>query len=222
MLIKRLLPGLTMFVLSACSANVPGNGSGSVAGDDTSVAREALVSAPGDEGDRGDQHKADVRHVLLISVDGLHQVDAARFIAEPPELDAGGARAHWRRVHRRPHARRPADSFPGLVALVTGGTPKTTGVYYDDSYDRTLFPPGSNCQGNPGTECTYFEILAKDFTQLFSPIDPANLPMHKDVHGQLHAASSRTTSSRSTRSSRSSAPRAATRRGPTSTRPTTW
>jgi hypothetical protein len=28
---------------------------------------------------------------------------------------------------------------------VTGGTPKTTGLYYDDSYDRTLFPPGSNC-----------------------------------------------------------------------------
>jgi hypothetical protein len=26
------------------------------------------------------------------------------------------------------------------------------GVYYDDSYDRTLFAPGSNCQGNPGTE----------------------------------------------------------------------
>lgn len=46
-----------------------------------------------------------------------------------------------------------------------------------------MFPPGSNCQGNPGTECTYFEILAQDFTQLFSPLNPANLPMQKDAHG---------------------------------------
>jgi hypothetical protein len=30
----------------------------------------------------------------------------------------------------------PSDSFPGLVAQVTGGNPATTGIYYDDSYDR--------------------------------------------------------------------------------------
>ena len=55
--------------------------------------------------------------------------------------------------------------------------------WHDDSYDRTLFPPGSNCQGNPGTECTYFEILASDFTQLFSPLNSANLPMAKHHDG---------------------------------------
>ena len=81
------------------------------------------------------------------------------------------------------HAPTPTDSFPGLTALVTGGTPKSTGVYYDDSYDRTLFPPGSDCTGKPGTEVTYFEILAFDFTQLFSPINPANLPRVKDAKG---------------------------------------
>ena len=32
----------------------------------------------------------------------------------------------------------PSDSFPGLLAFVTGGSPKSTGVYYDDSYDRLL------------------------------------------------------------------------------------
>ena len=120
--------------------------------------------------------------MLLISVDGLHQVDAARWIASHPSSTLA-ALAHTGVEYTDAHTPTPSDSFPGLVALVTGGTPKTTGVYYDDSFDRTLFPPGSNCQGNPGTECTYFEILAKDFTQLFSPIDPANLPMHKDRHG---------------------------------------
>jgi len=36
------------------------------------------------------------------------------------------------------HTTIPSDSFPGMAALVTGATPNTAGVYYDDSYDRTL------------------------------------------------------------------------------------
>ncbi len=36
---------------------------------------------------------------------------------------------------------KPSDSFPGLAALVTGGSPKTTGLYYDVAYDRSLDPP---------------------------------------------------------------------------------
>jgi hypothetical protein len=36
---------------------------------------------------------------------------------------------------------RPSDSFPGLTAIVTGGTPRSAGFYYDVSYDRNLSPP---------------------------------------------------------------------------------
>jgi hypothetical protein len=54
---------------------------------------------------------------------------------------------------------RPSDSFPGLLAMITGGTPKSTGIFYDDSYDRKLFAPGSGCQGTPGTETLYAENL---------------------------------------------------------------
>ena len=39
----------------------------------------------------------------------------------------------------------PSDSFPGMVAQLTGGGPGTTGVYYDDTYNRSLLPPGSSC-----------------------------------------------------------------------------
>lgn len=138
-----------------------------------------------DDGRRDDGHvhgKLDVRHVLLISVDGLHAVDVANWkTAHPSSTLAKLARSGVE--YTDAHTPTPSDSFPGMLALVTGGTPKTTGVYYDDSYDRTMFPPGSNCQGNPGTECTYFEILAHDFTQLFSPLDPANLPMAKQADG---------------------------------------
>ena len=38
---------------------------------------------------------------------------------------------------------KPSDSFPGLAALVTGGSPKSTGLYYDVAYDRSLDPPAA-------------------------------------------------------------------------------
>jgi hypothetical protein len=36
---------------------------------------------------------------------------------------------------------RPSDSFPGLMAIVTGGTPRSVGAFYDVAYDRVLAPP---------------------------------------------------------------------------------
>jgi hypothetical protein len=36
---------------------------------------------------------------------------------------------------------KPSDSFPGLTAIVTGGSPAFTGVYYDVAYSRNLDPP---------------------------------------------------------------------------------
>ena len=60
----------------------------------------------------------------------------------------------------------PSDSFPGLVGQVTGGNPKTTGIYYDDAYSRALLPVGSpnkggtSCKGIAlGAETGYFENL---------------------------------------------------------------
>jgi hypothetical protein len=64
--------------------------------------------------------------------------------------------------------------------MVTGGTPKTTGVFYDDSYSHALWAPGNACSGAPGTETQYAENLDKlvnGGTPLFTTIDPANLPM---------------------------------------------
>jgi hypothetical protein len=36
---------------------------------------------------------------------------------------------------------KPSDSFPGLTAQITGGTPRSAGIFYDVSYDRALSPP---------------------------------------------------------------------------------
>src|SRR5436309_2517018 len=83
--------------------------------------------------DRGAGHRP-VEHVLLLSVDGLHQQDLTWWTRHHP--DSALARLAGRGVEY-PHAQTtfPSDSFPGMVAQVTGGTPKTTGVYYDDSYN---------------------------------------------------------------------------------------
>ena len=181
MTIRRALPLFMPFLLGACDAT--GVDSPTI-GDTTGVTQISsdLQTGAGDR-DGDDWHgRGNVRHVLLISVDGLHQQDSARWIAAHPRSTLANL-ARTGVEYTDAHTPTPSDSFPGLLALVTGGTPKSTGVYYDDSYDRTLFAPGSNCQGQPGTECTNFEILANDFTQLFSPINPGNLPLQKDGQG---------------------------------------
>ena len=178
MSIRKYLPLCLLPTLSACSSD----GGSPPSGDSVAMTSQAISDSRSNERD-DDGRPLNVRHVLLISVDGLHETDAARYIAANPTSTLAKL-AHTGIEYEDAHTPTPSDSFPGLVALVTGGSPKSTGVYYDDSYDRTLYPPGSNCQGNPGTECTYFEILAKDFTQIFSPLDPGNLPLHKDAKGK--------------------------------------
>jgi len=97
-------------------------------------------------------------HVLLISVDGMHAVDLANYINAHPQSHLAGLAAHGV-IYPNALTSAPSDSFPGLLALVTGGTPKSTGVFYDNSYDRTLFAPGSNCQGPAGTQALFDESI---------------------------------------------------------------
>jgi hypothetical protein len=103
------------------------------------------------------------RHVLLLSVDGMHQSDLARYVGRHPNsalAKLAGSGAEFTNA-RTPV---PSDSFPGLVGQVTGGNPSSTGVYYDDSFNRALLPAGTtSCAGvAPGAEVTYFEAADKD------------------------------------------------------------
>jgi len=82
--------------------------------------------------------------VILVSVDGMHALDLANWVAAHPnsalaELSARGvtytnAHVPW------------ADPAAGLVALATGGTPLTTGLISSNGYDRALSPAGSQCK----------------------------------------------------------------------------
>lgn len=130
-----------------------------------------MASAAGAEGLRGA-----IKHVLLISVDGLHDSDLAGYIAANP-TSAMAAMAATGVHYDHATSAMPSDSFPGLLALVTGGSPKSTGVFYDDMYDRNLSAAGSDCS-TKGTEVVYDEALDinADAVDAGGGINEANLP----------------------------------------------
>jgi hypothetical protein len=125
-------------------------------------------------------------HVLLISVDGLHALDVANFV----DSHQGSALAQLSRHGiTYSNARTPAnsDSFPGLLALVTGGSPITHGLFYDVSYDRTIFDPTNTaCSGPPGNNMVFDESIdlynAANVSQ--NVIDPSKLPRRLDSRGR--------------------------------------
>jgi Type I phosphodiesterase / nucleotide pyrophosphatase len=112
--------------------------------------------------------ETDSRHVLLLSVDGLHQADLDWYVEHHP------ASALARLTHRGvdfTHAQTtvPSDSFPGMLAQVTGGSPASTGIYYDDSYNHALLPAGTTTctPGQPtGAEVAYTEAADKNMNSI--------------------------------------------------------
>jgi Type I phosphodiesterase / nucleotide pyrophosphatase len=96
----------------------------------------------------------DIHHVLLISIDGFHVLDYLNCVKGGycPNLAALGTTGV---NYLDTSTSKPSDSFPGLMALMTGGSPRTMGVNYDVAYDRALNPPmdttGNGLLGGPCT-----------------------------------------------------------------------
>jgi hypothetical protein len=153
-----------------------------------------------------EEGNATFSHVLLISIDGMHAVDFANcstgvsganggspYCPNLASLGAAGV------VYTNASASKPSDSFPGIMAIVSGGSPRTVGAFYDVAYDRSLDPPaattgngvaaGSCTAGAPptGTTTEYEEGVDIDQSQLnggapngmdggMASIDPSKLP----------------------------------------------
>jgi predicted AlkP superfamily pyrophosphatase or phosphodiesterase len=97
----------------------------------------------------GKQHLS-FKHVAVFSVDGLHNSDIDKYLTKGKSnismmLDNG-----YR--YTNAYSTFPSDSFPGTLALFTGAFPVQSGVWYDDVWDRSLYPPGSKCSGAAGAE----------------------------------------------------------------------
>ena len=136
--------------------------------------------------DSDGKHK--VKHVLLISVDGLHALDLTNYVNSHPQSTLAQLSSHGVTFDNAATSQ-PSDSFPGLSALVTGGSPTTAGFWYDVTYNRKLSPPavttpyisfvgapGGPCPGQIGTITEFDESIDKDLTKLYGSIDPHFLP----------------------------------------------
>ncbi len=146
----------------------------------------AGLLAAGAAAQHGDSEKDHgIRHVLLISIDGMHAVDFKNCVHGIAGANNGDpycpnlAKLNERGVsYVNANTSKTSDSFPGLMTIVTGATPRTMGVYYDVAYDRSLDGPAvATWYGNgPGT-CTagtaptgftteYEEAIDLDYTKL--------------------------------------------------------
>jgi Type I phosphodiesterase / nucleotide pyrophosphatase len=134
-------------------------------------------------------HKRDphnlIQRVLLLSVDGMHSLDFINCANGMPGVNGGApycpnlaALGVTGTTYLNASTSRPSDSFPGLMAIVTGGSPRSVGAFYDVAYDRSLAPPkkttGNGVAGGPcgvsfgssGTTTEFDEGIDIDQTQL--------------------------------------------------------
>jgi hypothetical protein len=135
--------------------------------------------------DRGDDGRSKIKHVLLLSIDGMHAADFYNCAHGVKGVNDGSPYCpHMASLlgsginYVAATSSKPSDSFPGLAALVTGGSPKTTGMYYDVAYDRSLDPPqittgtglaGGSCAAGKapsGTTTDYDQGIEYDDTKL--------------------------------------------------------
>jgi hypothetical protein len=125
------------------------------------------------------------KRVLLISVDGMHAVDFANCSSGlstvnngQPYCPAIAALGKTGINYVAASTSKTSDSFPGLEAIVTGGSPALTGIYYDVAYSRNYNAPaqttGNGLGAGPcvpyttptGTTTEYEEGIDFDKTKL--------------------------------------------------------
>jgi len=120
----------------------------------------APASAATVHGGAAGHPRSEIRHVLLLSVDGLHQQDLSWYVQHYPASTLASLVRHGI-DYTDALTPVPSDSSPGMVAQATGGDPGVTGIYYDDTYNHDVFPAGTTtCSGPaPGAEVAFEEAI---------------------------------------------------------------
>ena len=113
-----------------------------------------------------------VARVLLLSIDGMHAIDLSNYRRTRPDSALARLSKHGI-IYTNAHSPLPSNSWPGLLAMVTGGSPISTGVIFENNYDRSLSPPHSNCE-TVGTPVIYDGSIDNEAGD---GIDPASLPL---------------------------------------------
>jgi Type I phosphodiesterase / nucleotide pyrophosphatase len=121
----------------------------------------SMGTAIAQDGSLGAGH---IKRVLLISVDGMHAVDflnCANGISTvnngKPFCPALAALGNTGVNYVAASTTKTSDSFPGLIGLITGGSPAYTGIYYDVAYSRNYDAPAKTTGNGLGAgPCTPF------------------------------------------------------------------
>ncbi len=74
----------------------------------------------------------------------MHSLDLASLIKYRPESALAKLSLHGV-TYSNASTSFPCNSWPGLLSMVTGGSPNVTGVIFENSYDRSLSAPASDC-----------------------------------------------------------------------------
>jgi hypothetical protein len=130
-----------------------------------------------------------IHHVLLISIDGMHAVDYLNCSRGLPTVNNGepycpnlAALGETGVNYRDTSTSKPSDSFPGLMALMTGGSPRTVGAFYDVAYDRTYDAPinttGNGVAGTGPGGCTPYVAGSGSTTEFDEGIDVNKLALN--------------------------------------------
>ena len=117
-----------------------------------------------------------VQHVLLLSIDGMHSLDLANLVKDRPDSALAKLSLHAV-TYTNASTSFPSNSWPGLLSMVTGGSPNVTGVIFENSYDHSLSPPASDCS-KIGTTVIFDSSIDKnrDAVDGGGGIDPDRLP----------------------------------------------
>jgi hypothetical protein len=126
-----------------------------------------------------DFNHGSIKRVLLISVDGMHAVDFANCANGISTINNGApycpALAALGKTginYVSASTSKPSDSFPGLEAIVTGGSPALTGVYYDVAYSRNYDAPAKTTgNGVAAGPCTPYATPTGTRTEYEEGID---------------------------------------------------
>jgi hypothetical protein len=120
-----------------------------------------------------------IKHVLLLSIDGMHAVDFYNCSHGIADVNGGdpycpnlAALSQTGINYVNTESSKPSDSFPGMAALASGGTPKSTGLYYDVAYDRSLDAPEKKTgTGLAGGRCIPYGLPAGTTTDNDQGVD---------------------------------------------------
>ncbi|KAK4560599.1 hypothetical protein LTR86_005796 [Recurvomyces mirabilis] len=101
------------------------------------------------------------KQVIYLSFDGMHQSDLTKYVEMHPNSTWATLILQNGIAFSNTIGATPSDSFPATSAIFTGGSPRLTGVYWDDSWARDFYPAGSNCTGPIGAEADW--SVASDY-----------------------------------------------------------